>query len=203
MRTQLYLTPADHGRQLKWEEFSTARAQEGYLYEMIEGRLEVSPLPDMPHDVLRKWLERRLDAYAVVRPDILNHVSSPARVFLPERLEGITAPEPDLACYADVPVDGPLGELDWKDHSPLLVAEVLSGNTEDKDLGRNRRLYAQVPSIREYWILDTRESFDEPSLIVYRRRGQRWGPRLTVPAGGTYTTPLLPGFSLLLDPHAN
>jgi Uma2 family endonuclease len=202
MRTQLYLTPNDHGRRLTWEEFSTARGQEGHHYELIEGRLEVSPLPDMPHEEVRLWLARLLSRYATQRPDVFNEVRGPVRVFLPEQKEGITAPEPDIACYADFPVTRVFSEMDWRNFSPLLVVEVLSEDTKDKDLGRNRRLYVQVPSIREYWILDTRESFDRPSLIVYRRRGPRWGPRLTVPAGGTYTTALLPGFSVLLDPHA-
>jgi len=202
MRTQLYLTPADHGRPLTYEEFSTAQGQEGYHYELIEGKLEVSPIAGLPHEELRKWLERALRDYAEQRPDVINHVNAPARTFLPEREEGVTAPEPDVAAYAEYPVHLPFGQRDWRNVSPLLVAEVLSEDTADKDLGRNRRLYVQVPSVREYWVLDTRKSFDEPSLIVYRRRGRRWAPRLSVPAGGTYTTPLLPGFSLRLDPHA-
>ena len=41
MTTQLYLTPADHGRALTLEEFLSARAQEGYKYEIIHGRLDV------------------------------------------------------------------------------------------------------------------------------------------------------------------
>jgi Uma2 family endonuclease len=89
----------------------------------------------------------------------------------------------------------------WQDVSPVLVAEVLSEDTADKDLVRNLGLYLQVPSIREYWILDPRASPDHPALTVYRRRGRRWQRPINVPAGGTYSTRLLPDFSLLLDPH--
>jgi Uma2 family endonuclease len=202
MPTQLYLTPADQGRFLTWEEFRSASAEEGFRYELIHGRLEVVPLPNLPHDRLRKWLERRFDEYGAHCPDVINHVQAPARVFLPSIEEGITAPEPDVACYSDFPLDQPIDEVNWRDVSPILVAEILSEDTADKDLERNLRLYRQVPSIREYWIVDTRESFDRPALIVYRRRGQRWAAPRTVPAGGTYTTRLLPGFSLVLDPHA-
>ena len=67
------------------------------------------------------------------------------------------------------------------------------------DLDRNRRLYVQVPSIREYWVIDNRPGSDQPSLIVFRRGGQRWGPRITISAGGAYETDLLPGFSLTMD----
>src|SRR5262245_38932402 len=87
MPTQLYLTPTDHGRPLTWEEFQSARAQEGFRYELIKGRLEVSPLADLPHDDLSEWLTEALRAYARQRPDVLRRVKSPARVFLPEPAE--------------------------------------------------------------------------------------------------------------------
>ena len=70
-------------------------------------------------------------------------------------------------------------------------------------LDRNRRLYLEVASIREYWIVDPLEDADCPALIVYRRRGTRWAPRRIVLTGETYTTPILPGFSVVLvDPLA-
>ena len=60
--------------------------------------------------------------------------------------------------------------------SPILVVEVLFDADPYKDLVRNVDLYLQVPSIREYWLLDARYSADEPTLIVHRRRGKRLGP---------------------------
>jgi Uma2 family endonuclease len=59
-----------------------------------------------------------------------------------------------------------------------------------------------VPSIKEYWILDAREDADFPTLLVYRRRGRRWQEPITVGPNATYTTPLLPGFTLSLDTSA-
>jgi Uma2 family endonuclease len=200
MTTQLYLTPRDQGRALTLEEFQSADSQEGFHYELIEGKLEVSPLPNLPHDCLKKWLERQLDRYVGQHPEVINHVLGPARVFVPDH-PGVTAPEPDVAAYRDFPLDRPLAERRWQDVSPLLVAEVLSEDTADKDLVRNRNLYLQVPSIREYWILDPRVSPDRPALTVYRRRGRQWQRAITVAAGGAYTTRLLPGFSLVLDPR--
>jgi Uma2 family endonuclease len=202
MKTQLYLTPADHGRPLTLEELTTAQAQEGYRYEIIHGRLEVSPLPNLPHEDFGEWIVELLRAYARQHPDVINRVKTPARVFLPEREEdGVTAPEADIACYRNYPVHLRHSQRDWQAVSPLLVVEVLSEDTADKDLQRNRRLYLQVPSIQEYWIVDPRQDRDQPSLLVYRRQGQRWGRVRTVPPGGTYTTPLLPGFSLVMTPQ--
>jgi Uma2 family endonuclease len=201
MRTQLYLTPADHGRPLTYDEFLRAGAQEGYRYELIDGRLCVSPIPNMPHEVLCKWLERLLDRYAEAHPEVINFVSSPARIFVPGRAD-VTAPEPDLAAYRDFPREVPLARLRWQDFSPVLVIEILSEDNEEKDWERNLELYLQVPSIREYWVLDPLADPDRPSLTVYRRRGARWQKPIRVAAGGRYTTPLLPDFTLVLDPHA-
>lgn len=201
MKTQLHLTPTDQGRPVTLEEFLSAEFQEGYRYELIEGRVEVSPAPGLPHEDLVEWLEDALKAYARVRPDIINRVKSPARIFLPTGDEEITAPESDIGAYRDYPTGGSIDDRDWRRVSPLLVAEVLSADTAAKDLRRNRRLYLSVPSIREYWILDPRESSDRPTLLVYRRRGARWAAARTVPPGGIYTTPLLPGFRLVIDPH--
>jgi Uma2 family endonuclease len=200
MATLLYLTPGDQGRPLAPEEFEKAGGQEGYRYELIDGKLEVSPLPDLPHDCIKDWLADKLRDYRRQHPEVINRIASPARVFVPDR-PGVTTPEPDVAAYRNFPCDRPVAKMRWQDVSPLLVAEVLSEDTADKDLVRNLELYLQVPSIREYWILDPRASADHPTLTVHRRRGRRWQRPINVPAGGTYTTRLLPGFALVLDPR--
>jgi Uma2 family endonuclease len=197
MTTQLYLTPRDQGRALSLQEFERAGGQEGYHYELIDGKLEVSPLPDLPHDFIRKWLERRLDDYSDSHAEIIGHVQAPARVFVPGR-PGSTTPEPDVAAYRDFPNDPAVDELNWEDFSPILVAEILSADTADKDLVRNLDLYLQVPSIREYWIIDPRSSANRPGLTVHRRRGRRWQQAIEIPGGETYTTRLLPDFVLVM-----
>lgn len=201
MTTQLYLTPKDRGRALSLEQFESAGGQEGYHYELIDGKLEVSPLPDMPHEDLRDWLRDQLNDYARRHPEIINYVKAPARVFVPGR-RPTTAPEPDAAAYRDFPLHLPLRQRRWREHSPLLVAEILSQDTAAKDLIRNLALYLQVPSIREYWIVDPRDDTDRPALIVHRRRGQRWQQALTIPGGEWYTTRLLPDFALRMDVRA-
>jgi Uma2 family endonuclease len=195
----LYLTPADHGRQLSLEEFVSADAQEGFRYEIIRGRLEVSPIPNLPHERLLKWLRGLFEDYAEQHPEVINEVLGPARIHVPDIEEGVTAPEPDVAAYHDFPHDLPEEEVNWQDVSPLVVVEVISADSADKDLVRNVPLYVQVGSVREYWIIDPRQSYERPSLLVYRRRGQRWQNPIHVAAGGTYTTRLLPGLCLVLD----
>ena len=202
MHTRLYLTHEDQGRELSWDDFIASEFEEGYRYEMIEGRVCVSPAANVPHNAFEIWLQQMLYAYAQEHPEILQFVTPRGRVFLPDLVEGITAPEPDVACYAEFAPNPYEGEIDWRDYSPTLVVEVISADTADKDLVRNRRLYLQVPSIQEYWILDPRKGLEALTMLVYRRRGRRWAARLTVGPGETYTTAILPGFSLVLDPLA-
>jgi Uma2 family endonuclease len=121
-------------------------------------------------------------------------------VFVPGRRR-TTTPEADLAAYHEFPRDLPIAELNWRNVSPVLVVEILSEDTADKDLERNAELYLQVPSIREYWILDPRVSPDQPTLTVHRRRGARWQRPIVVRPGDSYTTRLLPGFTLTLNPR--
>jgi Uma2 family endonuclease len=201
MATLLKLRPQDHGRPLSLEEFLGAAQEEGFHYELIDGRVYVSPLPNLPQGYLERWVFRKLDRYAEANPKIVNMVYNKTRLFVPARAKP-TAPEPDVAAYRDFPLDIPIEELSWEDVSPILVVEVMSTDDPDKDLVRNVELYRQVPSIEEYWIIDTRQGADNPTLVVYRRRDRsRWRKPLTFDPGATYTTDLLPGFTLVIDPR--
>ena len=172
MATLLKLGLADHGRPLALEEFLAAEGQEGYRYELIGGKVYVSPTPNPPENWAEEWLGELLHAYARAHPEVINYVSGKCRVFVP-RAEEVTAPEPDLAAYHAFPrLRGPQG-LRWDEVSPVLVVKVLVEGDPDKDLDRNVELYRQVPSLQEYWILDGRQSVTHPRLLVYRRRDRR------------------------------
>jgi Uma2 family endonuclease len=198
MGTLLKLGPANDGQEITWEEFESAGFEEGYRYEIIDGVLSVLPTPNIPHDFILVWLNRHLLRYADAHPDVINYVTGGARIFIPNRPR-TTVPQPDLAAYRDFPQVWPIRDVHWRSLGPILVVEIVSEDTPDKDLVRNVGLYGAVPGIREYWILDGRTGI--LNLRVYRRRGLRWQNPIDVSAGGTYTTPrLLPGFSLAIDP---
>jgi Uma2 family endonuclease len=199
MTTALRIGPADHGRPLTFEEFAKADWAEGYQYELVDGKLYVAPLANQPENRVELWILFGLHHYASEHPDVINHVTPKARVFVPGRT-GVTVPEPDVAAYRDYPLERPIADVRWQDVSPLLVVEVL-GDDPQKDLVRNVELYLQVPSIREYWVFDTRrEGAGRPHLIAHRRWGSRWRV-VEVAPGATYTTRLLPGFTLVVDPR--
>ncbi len=152
MATAAQIGPLGHGQPMTLEEFTAADWQEGYQYELIDGKLYVAPLPNLPENRLEEWAGGKLRDYARRYPRVVNFVTSKARVYV-RRRRGTTNPEPDLACT------------------------------------------------REYWGLDGRENPDHPRLTVHRRHGKQWRI-IDVGPGEKYTTRLLPGFELTLDPRS-
>jgi Uma2 family endonuclease len=195
----LKLGPTDHGRRLTLDEFDEAEFEPGAKYEIIDGRLYASSEPNFPENFLENWLFIKLILYSGQRQDIINYVTVKSRLFIHSRRE-TTVPEPDIAAYCDLPRCKPLEELRWQELAPVLVAEILVEGDPHKDLERNRELYFEAYSIREYWILDGRENPNEPTLIQHRRYGKRWVVR-SFSYGSTFNTKLLPGFSIVIDPR--
>lgn len=194
LTTTLRFGSNDHGRAVTDEELEIADYQLGYDYEVIFGRLYVSPAPNPEHDIVEKNILRQLFAYQEANPDIVDYVTDRARVFVASE-EKTTAPEPDIAVYADGPDD------DWRAVGPFIVGEVLRGEDIDKDLFRNVKLYLRVPSIQEYWVFDIRANPRRPTLLVHRRTRSGWDIH-EVAASETYQTPLLPGLKLVISPPA-
>jgi Uma2 family endonuclease len=198
--TRIKLTPKDHDREMNPDLFELSTGEEGYKYELIDGRVYVSPVPDMPTDSLEVWLFEKLYDYRMSHPEVIGYLSRKTRIFIPTRKKA-TRPEPDIGAYSVNPRTLPKLRRHWQYLSPFLVAEVVSKENADKDYVRNVELYAEVPTIMEYWVLDGVEDPDRPSLRVYRRRGKGWQKPIDVPFGGTYQTPrVLPGFTLVVDP---
>lgn len=183
--------PKSHGRLVTDDELEVAEYRLGYDYEVIFGRLYVSPAPNHEHDLVEKHIYNQVYLYSVDHPEIVGYVTDRSRVFVPG-VELTTAPEPDLAVYAE--------DLDdWRDREPFIVGEVLRGTDIDKDLFRNVELYLRVPSIQEYWVFDIRDEPRRPKLWVYRRVRNDWDIQ-EFPPDTIYQTPQLPGLKLRVSP---
>jgi Uma2 family endonuclease len=138
---QLKLGPADQGQELTLEEFEEAEYVSGFRYELIEGRLYVSPAPNLAENMLESWLRDKLGAYSKLRPDVVNFVATRGRVFLPTRVRPST-PEPDIAAYVDAPTSISRN-ASWEELSPILVVEILVDGDIWKDLSRNPKTLPQ------------------------------------------------------------
>ena len=106
MATVTKLGPADHGRPLTLEEFDAGDYEQGYKYELIDGKLYVSPEPNAPEGLVQDWIGRKLQAYREANPQVINFVYSRTRVFVPNH-PSETVPQPDLAAYHDFPLQRP------------------------------------------------------------------------------------------------
>jgi Uma2 family endonuclease len=196
---QLKFGPKDHDCPLTLDDFDEAEFETGFRYEIIDGRLYVSNEPNLPENFLENWIFVKLIIYSFQRLDIINYVTVKSRLFIHSRRKA-TVPEPDVAAFSDFPQNRPLKDIHWRELGPILVAEVLVEGDPHKDLERNRKLYLEAPSIREYWIIDGRDNPDEPTLIQHRRHGKQWRVK-SFPYGSTFTTKLLPEFSIVIDPR--
>lgn len=198
-QTPTTLGPADHGRPITARLLDRSELLPGFKYEMISGRLYVSPQPNVPENLLEEWLGLALRLYAKQHPNVINFVTGKARVYISDS-PTTTRPEPDIAAYSQFPLERPRRQVRWQDVSPILVVEILVDGDIAKDLERNPELYLSLPSISEYWVINGAEDAERPTLIQHRRRGKKWVVT-TFPFGSTFTTRLLPGFSLELDPR--
>jgi Uma2 family endonuclease len=191
------LGPADHGRALTYDAFLAGNYELGHKYELIEGRLYVSPMPNYPHDWVRQHISQVLTIYQAQHLNTVQRISAGSRVFVPGSKK-TTCPEPDFAIYKTCP---PGRDVDWKEISPIIVVEVVSPDDPYKDYVRNVDLYQRVPSIREYWVLDRCGDSNGPTLTVYHRDSsrQKWKTSTFGPED-IYTTSLLPGLKLPVCP---
>src|SRR3954462_6809617 len=117
---QLKLGPLDHGRRLTLDDFEEAESPPGFRYEIIDGRLYVSPEPNPKENVLEEWIGFHLRLYSRGRPEVVNYVTAKSRVFVHARPED-TVPEPDLTAYRAFPLDQDFDDIRWDEQSPVLV----------------------------------------------------------------------------------
>ena len=101
---------------MSFESFATAPLARRLPYELIDGRLYVSPLPNLPHDDLLEWIQRGASHLLRGRPEVIDRISTHGRVFVPGRPPS-TCPEPDLAAYHDYPYHAP-GGAEMARHQP-------------------------------------------------------------------------------------
>lgn len=183
------LGPADHGLALALEAFEAAEFELGWRYDLVDGRLEVGPEANLPHDRAAMALSDLFAEYGAQHPDAFSHRSLRSPVF---PRGGRSSIGPDLALFQGLRPEAE--DQHWRDLQPQVVVEVISPGQARKDLVRNRRCYAEVPSIREYWVLDPRRGRELTTLLALSRASESepWTERL-IPPGGRHESQVFPG----------
>jgi Uma2 family endonuclease len=182
-RTATIIGPADHGRRMSLDEFDTAEAVEGYLYELSRGVITVVDVPNPRHYRQQVAIRSQLAAYKVAHPGRIYDVASGGDCkILVAGLE--SERHPDLAVYTDEPSDDP--EV-WSTYVPLLVVEIVSSGSTHRDYEEKREEYLRF-GVKEYWIVD--EARDQ--MLALRRYRGEWRERVVRP-GEVYEPRILPG----------
>jgi Uma2 family endonuclease len=136
--------------------------EDGNRYEVIHGRLFVSPSPSMAHQILLQELDGQLWTYLRAHP-IGALFPAPTGV----TVDATTKVEPDL--FVSPLVAGRAPKSFPEAGALLLAIEVLSPSTMAKDRTQKRDLYLEM-GIPEYWIVDP----DAKAI-------ERWRPGMTAP----------------------
>ena len=182
----LRIGPGDEGRIVSSAEFAVAEYEPPYVYERVDGRLQVMS-PEGKHHVSASepWRDR-LGAYALARPDLVRRVASHAWVRIDADNERIG----DIGVYLGGLSDDP----DIPDQVPDLMFEFVSPSKKDRhrDYVLKRADYEKI-GVREYVIVDR---FDRKVTVL--TLGPEGYSERVIPADGTYESPLLPGFSVRL-----
>lgn len=192
------LGPQQAGQRMTAADFEAAPVEDGYRYELVEGVLHVSPAAEMYHGDLAAAIADLLRALR--GPDgrpVFARVRTECRVFVDDDPNATTNPEPDVAAYLMHPGKP---ARSFRGVYPVLVVEIVSADSSQKDYIQDPRLYGRVPAILEYWIVDATDDLARPTMTVYRRDdGRRPFERIDVPAGGHYECARWPG--LKVDLH--
>ena len=139
-----YLLPA----QGRWTEEDFLKFQTNRMAELVNGRLEILPMPNLKHQSLVVWLFDSLRAAVPERGLVL---FAP----LPIRLFAGTLREPDLLYIA--PENLPSSNVEYPSHIDLAVEVVSQGSEAHKrDYVDKRADYARA-GVSEYWIVDPQE----------------------------------------------
>lgn len=159
---------------------------DGKYYEIIDGELCLNPTPVPCHQRIVVNLLFALKLYFREHGGGEVLVAPMDVVFNEENML-----EPDLIVITAKNA-GIVGKTNLRG-APDLVIEVLSPGTRRRDEVQKRKIYDEG-GVAEYWIVDGE---DETVRIDRRvRKAFQTIAEISTEAGGTITTPVLPGFAL-------
>jgi Uma2 family endonuclease len=163
---------------------------DGRRYEIIDGDLHVTRAPHWKHQSVCGRIYAALDDWSLDTG--LGEASITPGIVFADADNVI----PDVVWASNERLMDSLDDAGHLTAAPELVVEVLSPGekNERRDRDLKLRLYS-ARGVREYWII----SRPLQQIEIYRRDAGVLVLTQTVLAGDCLTTPLLPGFSYVLD----
>jgi len=185
-RKQIPVGPQDHGRKMSLADFDHAIAQEGYVYELGKGVIEVSDVPHPSHLALLTRVRNQFIIYQEANPELINEVagSNDSKILLESDQ---SERHPDISVYLTPP---PESKDIWSTWIPSIVVEVISKSSIERDYEVKPGEYLAF-GVDEYWIVDGLKM----QMTANTRWRGRWKPRVLKPSQ-KYTPLCLPGFTL-------
>src|SRR5215203_5306238 len=128
--SKIIVGPGDHGRRMTLDEFDTAEAVDGRLYELSRGEVVVTDVLNPPHAQAVDALRQQLSEYRGKNPGLIQKLLSGSECKI---LVDPTQSErhPDLAVYKTPPPA--MDSSVWSVWVPELVVEVVSPDSVDRD----------------------------------------------------------------------
>jgi len=163
---------------------------EGERYEIIDGELYVTTQPHGRHQATSDNIITELGIWGR-QTGLGRTFGAPGLIYAKDE-----AVAPDIVWVSRSRLANILGS-DGKLHdSPDLVIEILSPGkaNEERDCEKKLDLYSRR-GVQEYWIADWRAV----TVEIYRREEGELRLAQTLRAGDELTSPLLPGFTCVID----
>lgn len=180
---RIQIGPADHGRRMSYAAFLRAEFEEGWLYELARGVVDVTEVPGILHAQIVERLGDLFGHHKRKHPKsfFMRGGCGECRI----RTPGLRSDRhPDQAVYLTPP---PTGKDAWGRWIPDLVVEVVSKGGEDRDYVDKAEEYLRA-GVREYWVVDPMKR----RMLVHRRDGDTWTLK-SIADAASYRPSLLPG----------
>ena len=189
-RKRTQIGPDDNGRRMSLAEFDRIDGQEGFVFELNKGVIEVNATPHRRHFVQLNELREQMFAFDVHNSGVIEAIGTPdSTKMLIESEE--SERHPDLAVYTT-----PMPDVDdvWSIWVPAIAVEIVSESSIKRDYEDKPGEYLAF-GVSEYWIMD---EFKKQMTVLIRPRGA-WKEKIVKPSQ-KYSTRHLPGFALDLKP---
>lgn len=160
------------------------RLPEGAPYELIGGKLVMTPSPGKRHQIVLKRLLKLLDKH-VEEKDAGEVLCAPRDVYL----ASTEVYQPDILFVAKDRLD--ISAEDKVNGAPDLIVEILSPSNAYYDLKKKFKAYEKY-GVKEYWIIDP----EEVSIEVYESVDGKFRPAGQSEKTGAISSVVLPEFNI-------